>query len=64
MGKARTMIQKAIDTMRIFTGSAAAEEKAKTQADLKDAVKKAREAIDAKIAAREREAREAVKGGT
>ena len=48
------MIQKAIDTVRILTGVAAAEEKAKTQADLKDAVKKAREAIDAKIAEKER----------
>ena len=57
------MIQKVIDTCRIFTGAAAAEEKAKTHADLKDALKKAREAIDAKIAEKERLARVGTQGG-
>ena len=57
------MIQKAIDTVRFFTGAAAAEEKAKTQADLKDALAKARAAIDAKVAANELKERVGTKGG-
>ena len=52
-----------IFTPKILKDAKAAEaEKVKTQADLKDAVKRAREAIDAAVAKKEAESRKAHAG--